>query len=356
MTDTRNFPRSPAMLSRQRGLSLAELMISLAIGLMLLLGITSLIVQQNDTRAELDKSSRQVENGRYAMQLLHDDIEHAGFYGAYYLLPAPTALPDPCATTVASLDAAMPVPIQGYDVAPSATSGSPIACLPNANYKPGTDIVVVRRAASTSQTVASVAGGAAGQVYLQTTPFGHVLNTGANSGSFTLAYNTTTNTSVALLRPYLVHIYFISPCSIMANGSTCTANDDNGRPIPTLKMLELGANGAATTFTLTPLVEGIENMQLDYGLDADGDGYPDNNFTTVPISATDWSNVMALRINLLARSTECSTGYTDTKTYSLGQAGTVSPPAPTCNNGDFKRHVFSALVRATNPSGRRAQE
>ena len=373
--DTLNMTRIYPLPGKQRGLSLVELMISITIGLILLLGITSLIVQQSSTRDELDKSSRQIENGRYAIRLLHDDIEHAGYYGSFFsipstTLPVPGTLPDPCLLTQAALDAAMPLSVQGYDVSPSATTtaatlfgASGATCtsgvfIANANYKPGTDILVIRRAASVITTMAAATAGAGGQFYLQTTPFGKVLNTGANSAMFTLKNNTTANTNFADLRAYLVRIYFISPCSVMANGATCTATDDNGRPIPTLKMLELGVNTVgATSFNLIPLVEGIEQMQLDYGIDTDGDGYPDNNYATVPASAIDWSNVMAIRINLLSRNTECSTGYADIKSYPMGLASAVTAPASDCANGSgYKRHAFSELVRLVNPSGRRAKQ
>lgn len=345
----------------QRGLSLVELMISLTIGLVLLLGVTTLIVQQSQTRDELEKSSRQIENGRYAMQILHDDIEHAGFFGKFFNLPAPPgALPDPCSTTSAPLDAAMPLPIQGYNNAlPTASFTCKLDGVTSANnaanYLAGTDILVIRRVDTRVTLMANVIPG---MYYLQSTPANHVLGTGSDTSVFTLTNSTSTNTAVADLRSLITRIYFISPCSVPAGGGTsCTgANDDNGRPITTLKRLELNATGGNPTFTLTPLVEGIENMQLDYGIDSDTDGYPDNNYATVPGTSTDWSNVMAIRINLLARNTECTTGYTDTKNYNLGLAGTVTAPTSTCANGDYKRHVFTELVRAINPSGRRAQE
>lgn len=352
---------------RQHGLSLVELMISLTIGLLLLLGITTLIVQQSQTRDELEKSSRQIENGRYAMQILHDDIEHAGFYGKYYNVPAATgSLPDPCSTTSSIIDAAMSLPIQGYDNAlPTASFTCKldgVASANNANnYLAGTDILVIRRV---DTVVTPMASATAGQFYLQSTPANHVLGTGSDTSVFTLTNSTSTNTAVADLRTFITRIYFISPCSVPAGGgASCTgANDDNGRPIPTLKRLDLSATGGTPSFVLTPLVEGIENMQLDYGVDADSDGYPDfvdadsDGEADEPASITDWSNVMTVRVNLLARNTECTTGYTDTKSYKLGSVGTVTAPASTCTNGGYKRHAFSELVRAINPSGRRAQQ
>lgn len=357
---------------RQLGLSLVELMISLTIGLVLLLGITTLIVQQSQTRDEMEKSSRQIENGRYAMQTLHDDIEHAGFYGKYFNLPAPPGtLPDPCATAVATLDTSMPLHIQGYNSLPS-VSASFSCALDGAsssnntnNYLTSTDILVIRRADTLSFNNPALA--ASSVTYLQTGYEGanpaavptasHVLATGPDTSAsiFTLIKKPPTNLTPADMRTFITRIYFISPCSVPAGGGTsCTGNsDDNGRPIPTLKRLDLSATG----FIVTPLVEGIENMQLDYGIDTNLDGYPESYSTCSACTTADWSNVMAIRINLLARNTECTTGYTDTKTYDLGSGAASAPtPAVTCTNGDYKRHVFTELVRAINPSGRRAQQ
>ncbi len=114
--------------------------------------------------------------------------------------------------------------------------------------------------------------------------------------------------------------------------------------------MELSASGGTTQFNTIPLVEGIQNLQLDYGLDTDGDGYPDS-YTATPATITDWSNVVAIRVNLLARNNDISAGFSDTKTYNMGLAGTVGP-----FNDAYKRHAYSELVRAVNLSGRRAQQ
>src|SRR5881398_2215390 len=80
------------------------------------------------------------------MQILSDEIQHAGFYGEYYKLALPpAALPDPCSTVLADLQNALPLPLQGYD----APAISPITCLNSANFKSGTDILVIRRAETT---------------------------------------------------------------------------------------------------------------------------------------------------------------------------------------------------------------
>ncbi len=347
----------------EAGLSLIELMIALTIGLVLLVGVTTLIVQQSITRDELEKSSRQIENGRYATQLLHDDIEHAGFYGQYPTAPpVPGALPNPCMDTgAAALTQDMGLPIQGYN----SPAASPIpTCLPAADFVPGTDILVIRRA-DTGMPI-TVAGAAAtpGQMYMQTSSANVVVNTGTGATATTFPlYLDTANLQAAPLRPYLVHIYFISPCSVPAGGATdCTGpNDDNGHPIPTLKRAELSTVGGVTTFVTTPLVEGIENMQLEYGVDNDGDGYPDV-YSFDPGTAAGWVNVMAVRINLLARNIDPAVGYTDTKNYTLGATAGALVVGPFACAGAFpqpcnyKRHLYMQVVRAVNPSARRAQQ
>lgn len=357
---------------RQSGLSLIELMISITIGLILLVGITSLIVQQSSNRDELEKSSRQIENGRYAMQIMHDDIEHAGLFGSYYPVSTSTvaqvAPADPCNISLGSAlsgwdnsASSVPTAIFGYYQPASGASADPTTATSCglSNYKPNTSILVVRRTATTP-----VAAAVAGTPYLQTS--------GCNSESANTPFfysvgapGTTLHmkdcaTSAPLL-PYMVNIYYISSCDAISAAGVCLDS------IPTLKMKQAGAPlPPATTapLTLIPQVEGIENMQFDYGLDTDGDGYPDTY--TINPALGDWQNVVSIRLNLLARNTDPTTGYQSNKTFCLSG----SPPLQasglptTCNVGGamlvgpfgdtYKRHLFNGLVRVVNPSARRA--
>ena len=336
---------------KQLGLSLIELMIAITLGLLLVAGITLLIARQSNTRAEFEKASRKIENGRYAMQILKDEIEHAGFYDQFSDTgPAPALLPDPCETDVTKMATALPLALQGFD-SPATITGV-LSCIADGNHKAGTDMLVVRHADLTAPI--SVASAVAGQAYIQTGQTGpgsaiaSVVGSGTNTAVFKLIDK---NGNLANLRKYMVRIYFVSPCSTPA-GATCTASDDGGNPLPTLKRLELGVNAAGTTaFSMVPLAEGVENLQLDYGLDdaAAPDGSP-HTYTTAPATPADWSNVMAIRVNLLARNNDATGGYTDGKKYNLGLAGPIGPL-----NDAYKRHVFTELVRATNPSGRREQ-
>ncbi|MNC87663.1 hypothetical protein D3C83_34050 [compost metagenome] len=69
-----------------------------------------------------------------------------------------------------------------------------------------------------------------------------------------------------------------------------------------------------------------------------------DDYVTAP---TDWREVIAAKVYLLARNTVATRGFKDDKTYLLG---TTTAPA---RNDEFKRHVYAAAVRLTNPAGRR---
>ena len=346
-------PASMRPLARQKGLSLLELMIAIAIGLFLLVGLVSVFATSNRTYVDLGKASQQIENGRFATQILTDDAGHAGFYGRYSQTPPlPPGLPDPCANTPAGLTTnSLALPIQGYN---NVALPSPIAaCLPDANLVAGTDILVIRRADSTMSAgdAASIPNAAltANLIYMQSsadptsTPkidFGSGVQA-TDQGRFPLKNKDNTYSPI---RRYHVHVYFIAPCSVAtgANG-VCTAADDS---IPTLKRLELGANGVL--LSVVPLVEGIEQFQVDYGIDNDKDGVPDGAYVQDPGTVANWSNVVAVRINVLSRQIEpAGNGYVDQKSYDMGIAGFVTP------GGSFKRHVYNAVIRIVNPASRR---
>jgi type IV pilus assembly protein PilW len=195
------------------------------------------------------------------------------------------------------------------------------------------------------------------QPLIQTTASEYKLDVGSNLANFTLtkpSANTTTAVDVALRR-YVVRIYFVAVCNVPASGTTCTgASDDNGFPIPTLKMLELGVDpvtSAGPQFNKFSIAEGIENLQLDFGIDTTGDGVADTVSmcdSTTPCTATDFSNVVTVQVNLLARNAETSPNYSDDKTYSLGLKGYTL-----ATNDPYRRHAYSALVRMNNVAMRR---
>lgn len=347
----------------QSGLTLIEFMVSITIGMLMIAALATLIASQSSTRAEIDKSGKMIENGRYAVQTLANDIQMAGYWGELPTQPtAPALLSDPCSLVTADINAAMGLAVQGYD-APATlptTPGGLGVCVKN--QKPGTDVLVVRRAdpdMSAVQTGLAIdlAKVVAGRVYLQTgmDSTGTTLTDVVAVGSSVSSTNATNfllkkkdQVSVANLRKMVVHIYYISQCSVEVGGS-CTGAD-GGTPIPTLKRVELDVAGGIPALTTATVAEGIENLQIDYGIDSDGDGAPNGSDIAGPTSAQ-WPDVVTLKVYLLARSTDLTAGFFDSKTYGMGVAGSVSPAS---TERAYKRHLFVQSVRLVNPSSRRA--
>lgn len=366
------FVMSKNQTGNQSGFSLVEMMIAITLGLLIMAGLTSILVNNNRARNEIERANRQIENGRYALQTLTDDLRLAGYLAEYnpnFLdTSGLTALPNPCDTALANLVNALPLHVQGVDDAATIPS-----CLND--VKDGTDILVVRR----SNTCAAVAGSSTCENVVANVPYFQTSLCGSNSE---LNYVPATGSSAA----DYVNYYFkldTNPASLTLHKKDCSTaasiyryrthiyfvanNDKDGDGIPTLKRWELGA-----TTNPVPLVEGIENLQIEYGIDNlpsfIGDGVPDvfladpgtitlNADTPSVVSA--WRQVVTARIFLLARNTESTTGFTDSKTYLMDSAGTQLDPCDglsgtaltTCKS--YKRHAYQSVVRLNNPAGRR---
>lgn len=335
---------------KQRGFSLVELMVALAIGLVLLTLLATVFANSSRSQKEITMAAQQVENGRYAIELLTDDLRHAGFYGYYYSLAAPTSLTDPCLTTQTDVVEGLRLPIEGYN---ASGSSSPLTCIDAANHVDGTDVLVIRRASTVTTPTASLTS-TNKNYYIQsaaspsTSPV-VALGTSATPFNLTVRNGSGTNQAAAI-RKLETHIYFVAPCSSPTGSSNtvCTSTDDGGSPIPTLKRMELTMDSSGNTALVTyPLVEGIQNFQVEYGVDSDNDGGPNGSFLEIPAATADWQNVMAVRLYILARNTQPSPGYVDNKSYTLG-ATTVSAPGD-----NYRRHLYTAVVRVKNQSERR---
>jgi type IV pilus assembly protein PilW len=340
------------------GFTLVELMVGIAIGVFLLLGLAILFANISAGRNEVDKASRQIESGRYALSILADDIRHAGYYGP--LVSAPTfgggSLPDACANALADVQGGLGLPLQGYERAATAsaldaTLDTAGTCVKSAaaGYKPNTAVLVVRRANTAGAACAAPdyciqVSGCAGDAAA------YVLDA-AGAGTFGLHANTApgclplATAPQASITPLYVRIYFVSTCS----GADCSAAGSDS--VPTLKRIDVTTAGT----TITPIVDGIENIQFEYGVDttaAPGDGSSDV-YVNTPLTLGQWQNVMSVRIHLLARNVDRSVDYADSKVYALGPVTFTPSSSGTPPETSFRRHAYTQLVRLNNPSGRR---
>jgi len=343
---------------RQRGMTLIELMVAIALGMLIVAAMAILFANNSRSLAETERSGQKIENGRYALELLAGDLHHAGYFSVFdpRQVALPAAVPDACASDPASLKAALALHVQGFDEATATT----LACL--ADVKAGTDIIVTRRASTCVNGSAGCTALATGAPAFQASTCSGLAELG--SGDVNRYYKLTTDpaeltltrrdcTTVAEVRRYLVRIYFV------AN------NDVAGDGIPTLKRADLGAGA----FSTTSLVQGVEQLQVEWGLDTTGDGNADVyapapgaylNCTAggSPSCQDQWQSVVSAKVFVLARNLTATPGHADKKVYVLGRladpaTGAGGPRQVGPFNDGFKRTVFQEVVRLQNPSGRR---
>jgi type IV pilus assembly protein PilW len=362
----------------QSGLSLVELMISMAISLVILAALVLLFTNTSRSNREFARANGMIESGRLALQVLEADVLHGAYWGTHVAAfddqtlgtvpdDAPTSVPDPClayaAWTEDHLDSLIGIPLQAYDDA--------VIC-PGIllDRLPGTDVLVVRHAENCVPGGPSpnCEGLVAGRLYFQSS----LCATDVEAYLFgTAGFDLRRRdcATLAEIRRFMSTIYYVRDYAVTA-----------GDGIPTLmrSQFDFLPSGNLEQQAAVPLIEGIAAFRVEFGVDDlsetatpvdyttavawvdpetrtsasnRGDGVPDDAFvhctTAAPCTVAELANVTAARLYVLAQSREVSRGYTDSKTYTLGD--TVLGPF----DDAFQRHLFVTTVRLPNVAGRR---
>lgn len=314
-------------ISRARGLSLIELMIAMVIGLVLMLGVTQIFIASRAASRLSEGAARTQENARFALDFLQRDLRMAGHFGCVndqahlvkntgdvgYHLGISSGSGDP-------LD--FSVPVQGYEAAGTApgttlTLGrawSAAQSVPKsiANLKPaplpGSDILVLRLMSPEGAVVTGISV-AAGATTLTVSSDG-MARLKANAAGTPTVFGVADCTRADVF-----------PATI--SGSTVKVDkvDLSNYSINNAMTMLYRADGMAYYIASNPngeeLVEGIENMQFLYGLDATTNiSLPtpptgrivDQRVASAVSTGTDaaaaaqWRRVGMVQVGLLARS------------------------------------------------------
>jgi type IV pilus assembly protein PilW len=315
---------------RQSGFTLVEIMVAMLLSLILGVAIVTVFVNNSHSFTQDDNVMRMQDDARYALQQIAFDLSMAGHY-AELLSPEAVTLDTnlaigldcgPAGVTNWSYLTTQPatgesLSIIGIDNVTSAQVVAGHSCFLADEVAPGTDVVSIKRVAGAEAAVFRD-----GAVYLRT------------NGTVGLLYRRpltgTPAVSIALPRTeweYRPAIYYIRQYAY-----------NLGDNIPTLCRKVLG--GAGPSMLTECIATGIEDLQLEYGVDTNGDGNP-NVYMSAP-TLTDLQTVVSARIYLLARTTDIDVRYTNQKTFSIGNAPDYTP------NDSFHRRVYSTTVAIQN--------
>lgn len=361
---------------RTRGFSLIELMVAIAISSLLLMGVVALFVSSRASYETTERLSRIQENGRFALDQFATDVRASGFQGC----ARPTVglrLRDYLISTVVDEAAANPdirwnfaEPARGYNStgsiwAPDLT-GVPLT--PAAN--PAGDVLVlriprreVRAIELTARQVAPtdpltvgvinpmplVAGDTAVIADCEARAFFQV--TGYNSATGQIAHAdvdpdtgadpvTPGNDSDSLAHPFKAGAEIL-PITTMIYYLAPSASDPPRPGDPPRMSLWRKTGGAVTS---DEIAEGIDRMEIQYGIDTTGDGRADAYVSAAGV--TNWAAVVTLQVALLARAPEAYGTDLDTQTYVLFSSPALLQAGPF--NDRFQRKVFTTTVAVRN--------
>ncbi len=299
----------------QSGFSIIELLVAVAIGLLILLGVSSMFLNSLFSEKTNDGSAEILTNGRYAIEVLRRDALHAGYLGISSTAPT---IPTTNIGTVAN-DCAVDFAVNlSQPVWGSNDINSVTACVPNANYATG-DLFTIRHAALSAATVLDNSTLYLRSAYERT----EVFKGGNPPAGFTQLpnFNYAIETS----------LYYVSP---FTNSATET---------PLVPALYRTTLTAGPSMVRNLVASNIENMQIQYGRTDTAGNTRFYNADQINSAATptEWADVVAVRIWLLVRASAVEPKYTNTTTYVLGDKNV------TVNDG-FRRQVFSTVVQLRN--------
>ena len=351
----------------QRGMTLVELMIAMAVGVLLLLGVSLLFTQNRQSYRQNEELARIQENARFAIEELSRDLSMAGFFaeivngGAVVVHAALPANANDCGAGGANwlydftgglLDGAVRVADQ---VTGGADAAGEFSCIDaGLAVRPNTDVIGIRRTSGVPSFWDSLpAGGTAPNCDL-TLPAGAACQRPVpaqgvfvreNSTQVVIYHGTAALDAgdvqlAAIPVPYedweySPRVYYVRDV-VQPDGDT----------VPTLCRQRLNnALAGVTQFAEECIVEGVEDLQIELGIDTTGDGAANayvNDFTV-----NNLDRAVSLRLYLLMRAIDIDVGYTDERTYTLGNTAAGSYQVGPFNDR-FHRRVYTTTVAMRN--------
>ncbi len=310
-------PMIPSRLPKQSGFTIIELLIAAAIGLFMTAIIAGLFINMRGSFRYQEDFSRLQENGRFAMEAIARDIRMAGYNGCGSISDFANVVNNGGTNPFLNFSS----PLIGYD-------GSNLSTFPDAltdaGAIDGSDAIVLLGVDTSSELVVQSHNPNSAQINTNThtIPAGTMMlitdcshtalfqMTGPSSASKTnVVHNTGTGSpgnctkflgascpneksyqykpGASLLQIYS-NAYFVAP------SSTGTTNS----------LYSMSMAGQTTgTPAARELIEGVQGLQITYGIDTNGDRSADSLGNTATAVA-DWTKVVSVQVSILVKSTK----------------------------------------------------
>lgn len=310
---------APVGSAAQRGVSLVELMIALVLGLLLIGGVIGVFLGTSQTYRTQEAQTRVQESGRFAIERLSRDIRQAGNFGCRrgYEPEVPradgvleeggirnTLNPDPPDPPAFSLDFSNP--IVGFDG--TGTAWAPIApVVPGiVNPDPVSDIIVLGLAVGPGIAILDHPEDTAPLDVGPGTTFvcGEILIASTCRGASIFQVASATACNIATTGEIAHEAGTpggVSPGNWTANLGQRFEDGEVFRADRVAYYVAPGSERGTSLFRNTEeVVENVEQFQVRFGEDTDGDGTV--NLYRAANTVGDWERVVAVRATLLVSS------------------------------------------------------
>ena len=331
----------PPALRRQQGVTLVELMVALAIGLLVTVAMLKVYVDASQMYRFNEGLARVQENGRFSLEFIRRDARVAGFWGCY----SDAALSNGVS---AGSDAYINVAAghitgtsdDGLNSSDSITfrsatgSGSPLTTGMSGT---GAGVTVESAGALSVGTAVLISDCENGDLFQVTgiagTTLAHAAAADANRS------------------PNLSKAYAAGARVYEARQATLCIAPGADPSQPALRRLINPTSGQTCASNGDELLEGVENMQILYGEDTDadadgtnGDGTA-NRYVAFGTSDLDIDRIVSIRISLLMRS--INNNLTTEPSPYIFNGSTVTPGL----TDKYLRKVFTTTVTLRNKAG-----
>lgn len=362
--------------TRQTGVTLVELMVAMVLGLLITAGAIQVFIANRTTYAFNEGLARLQENGRFALDTLNYRTRMAGYFGClpeinvYNNLDNAASLAFDFDTGLVGFEAAGTGPGDSFSAAsanpPNASSGAGWSpSLPAelvGDVIPGSDVIVIRNVSASSHALVSPFNNSA-QIFADAEPSDYTegeigIVSDCEKASVFQITNVDNNTGTGAFGINLAH----SNASFTPGNDMVVWDSDqeygpgaellraetwiyyvgarNGNGPPALYQQRLSLSGTTVGLVADELVEGVDTMQVLYGIDDGLDGAVDRYETADGV--VDWDEVVSVRISLLLRSPDEYGNESDDQTHNVN--GTTFDPV----DDRRVRQVFTTTAALRN--------
>jgi type IV pilus assembly protein PilW len=294
-----------AMKSREhKGFGLIELMISITLGILLSTAVIQVFLATNSSSKVQDSIAVIQENARFAMRILAREVRMAGYMGCSSVGAAGfNNIAEPAAEVNFSPSTAL---VGQDNVKTGNTLGAAV----------GTDIITLKRASSQFITITGKLGPDSANVKVEDNTIGLVKGDfvmvsdcaggdvfritnnpkapGKGATSFTHAMGNNSNNKLSKIYTGESEVFAFETTDFFIADTGRKSSAGNSINALFSRQRTLGSGGV--TSAPVELVEGIENMQLSYGVDTGTDFAVDVYQTAAQV--VDWAKVISVRIEL----------------------------------------------------------